>query len=308
MQLVLTQPLCILFPQSLKALISGNTSHYISANSLILYVRLRWSAIRARNLRGFVLEKWRCIWGSLDFMRLRFKWKDVVEKNSKANWINSRQWQSSQPHMQPTMAALLCARLFIPATSEEDADIVIHRPSLAATCASCCKDSCSYLLPAQLVVHLYPLHFLQTLLQPLVALPQLTDVVTSFGQDATFALGRAEMSLTQLESWHLEREMSLQGWQRWGGKCNSAYRSSLGAVHTAVWDDLGEGDDPVVDLVSSPPLNWQNEMGTDERSTSWFVAFLDFREIRGNFGLKSCDFISWMLSCEWLELQPDFDS
>lgn len=47
MQLVLTQPLCILFPQSLKALISGNTSHYMTANSLILFVRLWWSAIQA---------------------------------------------------------------------------------------------------------------------------------------------------------------------------------------------------------------------------------------------------------------------
>lgn len=34
------------------------------------------------------------------------------------------------------------------------------------------------------------------------------------------------------------------------------YRSSLGAVHIAVRDDLGKGDDPVVYLVSSPPLNW----------------------------------------------------
>lgn len=47
-----------------------------------------------------------------------------------------------------------------------------------------------YLLSAQLVVHLYPLHFLQTLLQPLVALPELSDVVTCFGQNAAFALNR----------------------------------------------------------------------------------------------------------------------
>lgn len=46
----------------------------------------------------------------------------------------------------------------------------------------------SYLLPAQLVVHLYPLHLLQALLQPLVALPQLPDVVAGFGQDASLAL------------------------------------------------------------------------------------------------------------------------
>lgn len=35
----------------------------------------------------------------------------------------------------------------------------------------------------------------------------------------------------------------------------NAYCPSLGAVHTAVWDDLGKRNNPVVDLVSSPPLN-----------------------------------------------------
>lgn len=34
-----------------------------------------------------------------------------------------------------------------------------------------------------------------------------------------------------------------------------AYCSGLGAVHAAVWDDLGKRDNPVVDLVSSPPLH-----------------------------------------------------
>lgn len=221
MQLVLTQPLCILFPQSLKALISGNTSHYISANSLILFVGLRWSAIRAPNLRGFVLQKWRCIWGAVDFMRLRFKWKDVVKQTPKQtesiqrsgnlhSHICSPRWLPYYVQVylsQPPQRKMLTLSFIDPRYEET---------SLAATCASCCKGSCSYLLPAQLVVHLYPLHLLQTLLQPLVALPQLTDVVTSFGQDATFALGRAEMALAQLERWHLEREMSLQGWQRWG--------------------------------------------------------------------------------------------
>lgn len=50
----------------------------------------------------------------------------------------------------------------------------------------------SYLLPAQLVVHLDPLHLLQALLQPLVALPQLADVVARFGQDAAFTLEAQE--------------------------------------------------------------------------------------------------------------------
>lgn len=35
----------------------------------------------------------------------------------------------------------------------------------------------------------------------------------------------------------------------------NAYCSGLGAVHAAVWDDLGKCDNPVVDLVSSPPLH-----------------------------------------------------
>ena len=35
----------------------------------------------------------------------------------------------------------------------------------------------------------------------------------------------------------------------------AAYSSGLGAVHTAVGDDLGQCDDPVVDLVSPPPFN-----------------------------------------------------
>lgn len=44
------------------------------------------------------------------------------------------------------------------------------------------------LLPEQLVVHLHPLHLLVALLQLLVVLPQLSDVVTGFGQDPSFTL------------------------------------------------------------------------------------------------------------------------
>lgn len=47
---------------------------------------------------------------------------------------------------------------------------------------------CCDLLSEQLVVHLHPLHVFVALLQPLVALTQLPDVVTSFGQDASFTL------------------------------------------------------------------------------------------------------------------------
>lgn len=45
------------------------------------------------------------------------------------------------------------------------------------------------LLSKQLVVHLDSLHLFITLLQSLVTLTQLSDVVTSFGQDASFTLG-----------------------------------------------------------------------------------------------------------------------
>lgn len=44
------------------------------------------------------------------------------------------------------------------------------------------------LLPQQLVVHLHPLHLLVALLELLVVLPQLSDVVTGFGQDPSFTL------------------------------------------------------------------------------------------------------------------------
>lgn len=44
------------------------------------------------------------------------------------------------------------------------------------------------LLSKQLVVQLDSLHLFVTLLQSLVILTQLTDVVTSFGQDASFTL------------------------------------------------------------------------------------------------------------------------
>lgn len=44
------------------------------------------------------------------------------------------------------------------------------------------------LLSKQLVVHLDPLHLFVTLLQSLVTLTELSDVVASFGQDASFTL------------------------------------------------------------------------------------------------------------------------
>lgn len=44
------------------------------------------------------------------------------------------------------------------------------------------------LLSKQLVVHLDSLHLFVALLQSLVTLTQLSDVVTGFGQDASFTL------------------------------------------------------------------------------------------------------------------------
>lgn len=111
----------------------------------------------------------------------------------------------------------------------------------------------SYLLPAQLVVHLYPLHFLQTLLQPLVALPELSDVVTSFRQDASFALEGQRCRQRRVGT-ILKRNVSAKRAAAQTPVPN-AYCSGLGAVHAAVWDDLGKCDNPVVDLVSSPPLH-----------------------------------------------------
>ena len=35
-----------------------------------------------------------------------------------------------------------------------------------------------------------------------------------------------------------------------------SHRAGLGAVQRAVGDDLGQADDPVVDLVSAPPLHY----------------------------------------------------
>lgn len=53
----------------------------------------------------------------------------------------------------------------------------------------------------------------------MVALPQLLDIITGFGQDSTFTLAR------------------------------------LGALHRAVWDDFGQLYNPVVDLVPAAALH-----------------------------------------------------
>lgn len=55
-----------------------------------------------------------------------------------------------------------------------------------------------HLLSQQLVVHLDSLHLFVALLQPLVVLAQLADVVTGFGQDASFTLRNTERTSAQL--------------------------------------------------------------------------------------------------------------
>lgn len=174
-----------------------------------------------------------------------------------------------------------------PTTSKEDSDIIIHRPSLPIISPPGNFNWCqylwargnnwySYLLPAQFIVHLYPLHFFQTLLQSLVALPELSDVVTGFGQDASFAL-EGQRCRHRVE-WRLSVEKKKVS----GRAETSAYCSSLGAVHAAVRDDLGKRDYPVVDLVSSPPLDWLEcrnkkqkqrciKYSEIQKAASWFI-------------------------------------
>lgn len=112
MQLVLTQPLCILFPQSLNGLISGNTSHSMSANSLILFVRLWWSALRAEVSGGL-------FWGNEDAHGAGWIlcfWTNLF--NAVAIFIDT--YAGHDGHL---------IYLLHPTSSKEDSDIIIHRPS-----------------------------------------------------------------------------------------------------------------------------------------------------------------------------------
>lgn len=92
MQLALAQPWRILFPQSHTALISGNTQYYMRANSLILFVRLRWSATYSLKSPGDCLfEKKKrvggCTLGKVDFMLLGLQWEDALQKNNLFNTV-----------------------------------------------------------------------------------------------------------------------------------------------------------------------------------------------------------------------------
>jgi len=76
---------------------------------------------RGGSLRGcfFSLsrKKLRCVWGSVDFMPPRLEREDVAMRSK---LIYSVQWQSSQAHMEPAVAALLFVTLYPqqPATSK----------------------------------------------------------------------------------------------------------------------------------------------------------------------------------------------
>lgn len=168
---------------------------------MILFVRLWWSATQAQLSGGLFWrneEAWGARWISCFW--------DLSERNaamhSKANESihcsgNLHRDICSRPLWPPYYTVCDFIYLLHPTTSKEDFDIIIHRASspiieVLESSTWCqyllARGWYSYLLPAQLIVHLYPLHFLQTLLQSLVALPQLADVVARFRQDASFAL------------------------------------------------------------------------------------------------------------------------
>lgn len=131
MQLVLTQPLCILFPQSLVALISGNTSHYMSANSLILFVRLWWSAILAEASGGL-------FWRNEDAYGARWIscfW-DLCERMLQSTPKQTNLFYAvaifKVTYADHYGCLIMCKFIYLlhPTTSKEGFDIIIHRPSL----------------------------------------------------------------------------------------------------------------------------------------------------------------------------------
>lgn len=128
MQLALTQPLCILFPQSLKALISGNTSHYMRANSLILFVSLWWSAIQAevsgglfwRNEDAYGARWISCFWDLSEGML------QCTPKQTNAEAIFTDTYAAHYG----CLIISDCISVLHRPTSKEDFYIIIHRPSL----------------------------------------------------------------------------------------------------------------------------------------------------------------------------------
>lgn len=78
--------------------------------------------------------------------------------------------------------------------------------------SECFSGRCeANLLPEQLVVHLHPLHLLVALLQLLVVLPQLSDVVTGFGQDPSFTLQHQAQASRSREARLLS--LACSGWR-----------------------------------------------------------------------------------------------
>lgn len=181
----------------------------MSANSFILFVRLWWSALQSLVSGGLFWRnedangaRWISCFSDLSERMLQSIPKQTNLFNAAAIFTDTYAAHDGRLIIHNFIYLLHTA------TSEEDFYITIHRPFspiIEALETSLEANWYSYLLPAQLIVHLYPLHFLQTLLQPLVALPQLSDVVARFRQNASFALEGH-----RVESWAFETETSVK--------------------------------------------------------------------------------------------------
>ena len=135
------------------------------------------------------------------------------------------------------------------------------------------------LLAKHIVVQLQLVEPLQLFGQPVVTLPKLLDVVAGLGQDPAFTLqekptGRGLEPKTPAcfpKAAHARGLVPPEAPQRLEEPAAAcAHRTQrvgahppwaapdlarLGALHGAVWDDLGQLHDPVVDLVPAAPLH-----------------------------------------------------
>lgn len=129
---------------------------------------------------------------------------------------------------------------------------------------------CTHLLPQELVVHLQPLGLFESLLHALVGLAQLPDVIAGLGQDPSFTLGGEGTRSLRAGTTHWPpprgrllspMAVGLSACKGWGPgppqplRVRDAHRSRLAVVCITVWNDFRKLDDPVVDLVPSPPLH-----------------------------------------------------
>lgn len=110
MQLALTQPLCILFPQSLK--------QWFQVTLLIIWVQTLLSSLSGCDDQLYRLWSQGVCFGELmrtgqGGFHASQTWVKGCCKAFRSKLIYSMQRQSSQTHMQPTMAALLYITLFI---------------------------------------------------------------------------------------------------------------------------------------------------------------------------------------------------